>query len=825
MTRPGGKNSMPKFHDRRAWMRATVSTGVLALLLASSARADAPDAAATQAKPAAATDEIIVSATKSERPLRDVPVSVSVTSAETIQEAHIVDLKDLQSVVPSLMVQQANTVAQTNFIIRGFGNGSGNDGLEGSVGVFVDGVYRSHSEASMNDLPDVNSIEVLRGPQSTLFGKNVSAGAITITTAEPQFTYGADAEVSFGNYNLRQEKLSVTGPLSDTVAVKLSGMDDMRDGYLNNTTTGQDVDNHARASLRADTLWAPNDLFKLRVIADYGIIHDRCCGAVQLEDGGATDVMAAKQGAVINLPSQQFDNVFSSYLSPTNHVSGSGISAQADWNAGFAKITSITAYRDNISRSFEELSYNSLNTATYELANNIKTFTQELRAASTGNGPLTWLTGAFYDHETLRTDTDVVYGPAIYNYMNEITGGAVTELETLQHYVTPTIVAGGTYFQPGQGINAPAAQTQDTLSLFGHADYKVTDHLTLTGGLAYLFDRKAAALNVTMNDPFSALNLNDVPQLAYLKVPVNAFAALNPAQFFYADTANHAPVNFPNANENGVLEGNKLTHSIQVSYDFGVVNTYLTYATGWKAGAFNLSYYSRPPNAQGVGRSVNPEDSTLYEAGLKAAYPGGYFNFAIFNEAIRNFQTDTYEGTAYVLENAGQETSRGVEIDTRWRPIDWLMLTGSATYLNAVYNSYANAPCTYNPAACVNGTQNLTGTTPAGIPRWSLSTSATLTQNLTDDIGAYLRGEVDYSSKDQVISSVPPNVGTWGNFAVNASLGFVSTMHQAEAMLWVRNLTNYRTMVNEFPTVAQTGSYSGYPNEPRTFGITLRKQF
>ena len=152
------------------------------------------------------SDDIIVTATKREQTLQDVPISVSVTGVETIEKAQIRDLIDLQSVVPSLKVAQFNAAGQTNFIIRGFGNGNGNDGIESSVGVFIDGVYRSRSASALDDLPEIERVEVLRGPQSTLFGKNVSAGAISIVTKRPAFDWGGKAEISIGNYSLMQDQ-------------------------------------------------------------------------------------------------------------------------------------------------------------------------------------------------------------------------------------------------------------------------------------------------------------------------------------------------------------------------------------------------------------------------------------------------------------------------------------------------------------------------------------------------------------------------------------------------------------------------------------------
>ena len=181
--------------------------------------------AAASQNGADASDDIIVTATKREQTLQDVPVSVSVTSQQTIERAQIRDLVDLQSVVPSLKVAQFNSVGETNFIIRGFGigNGNGNVGIEGSVGVFIDGVYRSRSAASLNDLPEVERIEVLRGPQSTLFGKNVSAGAINIVTRLPQFDPEGRVDLTIGNYGQLLAKATVTGPITDTIAVRLSG--------------------------------------------------------------------------------------------------------------------------------------------------------------------------------------------------------------------------------------------------------------------------------------------------------------------------------------------------------------------------------------------------------------------------------------------------------------------------------------------------------------------------------------------------------------------------------------------------------------------------
>ncbi|HEX7750885.1 MAG TPA: TonB-dependent receptor plug domain-containing protein, partial [Novosphingobium sp.] len=222
----------------------TKSTHRIALLCAT-ATLGLSCAAQAQETPAAddtsgeyAGNEIIVTATKREQTLQDVPVAVSVTTAQTLERAQIRDIKDLGTVVPSLRVGERQNSASTNFFIRGFGNGANNAGIEPSVGVFIDGVYRSRSAAQIADFPDVARVEVLRGPQSTLFGKNASAGVISIVTEKPKFEFGGNVEASYGNYDAVVVKGVVTGPVSDTLALSLAGGINKRDGYNRNLATG-----------------------------------------------------------------------------------------------------------------------------------------------------------------------------------------------------------------------------------------------------------------------------------------------------------------------------------------------------------------------------------------------------------------------------------------------------------------------------------------------------------------------------------------------------------------------------------------------------------
>ena len=801
-------------------MRTAYYLGVSLLALAIGSPALAQTAPATQPTQGpdgpAQIDDVIVTAAKREQSLQDVPISVSVTSAETIDQAQIRDLIDLQTVVPSLKINQFAATGQTNFFIRGFGNGAGNDGIESSVGVFVDGVYRSRTSSALDDLPEVQRIEVLRGPQSTLFGKNVSAGAISIVTARPQFDWGGNAEVSFGNYNSIIARASVTGPISDTVAFRLSGTRNTRDGTMQNLTTGNDVNDRDRWSVRGDLLWLPSEDLSVRIIADYNRISEVCCGTVQLQNGPSSGAIPALGLGAIGNPATRFNRDIVFDVDPSNELVGKGVSAQVDWDIGSADFTSITAWRNQTNESFQDVDFTGADLAYKNQANEISTFTQEFRLTSNGDGPFNWLIGAFYQDESLDTGVDTRFGTEIRAYVNALSGGAINILETVQGRPV-----GAYYFQAGQGILDFYTLDQTAYSVFGQADYEITDRFTVTAGLAFLSDKKEARSNVVLTDLFSQQN--------FTTFAGGAFRGLNALQFFYGNTANHGPVNFPNASESGVLEDDQVTYALRAAYDFDLFNVYASYSTGWKAGAYNLSSDSRPPNAAGVGRTADPEDVTVYEVGLKANFSQGYFNLALFDQSIEGFQSNAYTGTGYSLVNAGEQSVKGAEIDAVWHPAEWLELTGGVTYLDPLYDSFTGAPCaSFDTVRCptpATPARDLSGQTPANIPEWSYSFAAVLTHDFGNGFEGYARAEYDYASDVALAENVPPAIATYGRENVNASLGLTYAPQQIEVMIWARNLTDQDTIVAAFPTVAQAGSFSGFTNQPRTYGVTLRKRF
>ena len=905
----------------------------------------------------ASADEIVVTATKRAATLQEVPVAVSVVDADTIEKGQVQDIIDLQTSVPSLRVTQLQNSSQTNFLIRGFGNGANNPGIESSVGVFIDGVYRSRSAAAILDLPTLERVEILRGPQSTLFGKNTSAGVISITTKKPEYELGGSVEASYGNYNQVLFKGTVTAPLSDQLAFRLSGSMNHRDGYYTNIVDGNDINERKRWSARGQLLWEPTDAMSWRLIGEYNRIDEVCCGAVQLFNGPATlgigpgtmvdlvspialggmlpagvvngipvytdaqitastvTVPVPGLGGLIGDASDPFAREVAYNQNPSNELTGKGISLQGDWDLGGAQVTSITAYRDQTDNTETDADFSSLAAITNPQSRSYETFTQEIRIASTGaDNTVDWLLGGFYFDEKVEFNRDVIWGPDARAFADMLgflaTGSPVVLAGAEAAFMAPA----GSFFAPGTGVFGEYTMDNKAYSFFANLDFHLTDRLTLSGGVSYIKDKKESVGTSTLTDVLSSADLNGAGLRGYVLgatgvdiatdpapvvaaalgtalpdpsagLPPGAFAidpttgavlsgpitigelgsaiaatdcylpspalacnsalALAPFQFF-------APqVNFPNPADpadNGLLEDDKVTYMARLGYDVtDNVNAYFTYATGWKAGAVNLSSDSRPPDATGFGRAARPEDVELFELGVKANFDGGYINIAVFDQTIEDFQSNLFIGTGFVLANAEEQSVRGFEVDTMFQPVDPLQLNFSITYLDPEYDTFTMAPCSsfqgFTPEGCAaNPATGWTpdffdgsGLRPAGIHEISLSTSALYTKQMENGDSAYLRLEYLHESDVQALDNVPADIASRKVDVLNASIGY-EMENGFSFNLWARNLTNDEYLLSAFPSVGQADprpdwaggtldSFSGYTNAPRTYGLTIRKRF
>ncbi len=875
------------FHvsSRAVTLRGALLTGAAALAIPSAAAAQDQEIADPDADQMVLETEeqdtgtvIIVTASKREQTLQETPISVSVTSGETLEQAQIRDVLDLQTVTPSLRVSQLQTSSASTFIIRGFGNGDNNFGIEPSVGVFIDGVFRSRSAAALSDLPNVQRIEVLNGPQSTLFGKNASAGVISVVTRPPQFDFGGSVSASYGNYNNILVKGDVTGPLTETIAFAVDGSYQKRDGFGEIVNLGEEINNRDRWSTRGQLLFEPTPDLTFRAIADYSKIDEICCQAATLVAGPTAPAIGALGGQI----STDFF-AYESFLNrvPTNEVDNYGGSLQADFSTGSLSFTSITSYRELQNAFNSDIDFSSLDIANETREQDVETFTQELRVSSDFDGPINFLLGGYYFDEKISQDSAIQNGENIRDFF-EILAGANPVDVILGN---PTVFNGveAAFGLPQESIFTTPLLTSERFamdntswSIFGTVDFEPVDGLVFTVGGNYTDDSKDFSLSQTSFDPLAQINFVDafITQATALNPDLPTIttrdgfqalpeavqqgliaAATDPAQnpLLGLSAFQFQPLflDIPNAVEDGRTRDDKFTYLLRASYQvIPEVNVYASYATGFKASSVNLSRDSRPlaadfvagpggstfaapdspivnaglalPNLSSGSRFAGPEEAEVYEIGLKGQWDGFGFNIAVFDQTIEGFQSFAFTGTGFALRNAGEQSVKGFELDTTIQPTDGLVFTFATTHLDPLFDSFPGS---------VNG--DLTGVRPAGIPAWAISTSATYNHEFGMS-GNRLITRVDYSheSNDDINNGLPTFNTALGNDLifrrevnlVNASATF-AMVNGLEVGVWGRNLLNDEYILTVFDGVAQSGTVSGYPSAPRTYGGVVRFKF
>ncbi|MCH7853816.1 MAG: TonB-dependent receptor [Proteobacteria bacterium] len=775
-------------------------------------------------------EEIVVTASKRAQTLQEVPIAVSVVTSEILQKAQIRDIKDLQSLVPSLRVTQLQQTGNTNFVIRGFGNGANNVGIEPSVGVFIDGVYRSRSSSALADLPNLERIEVLRGPQSTLFGKNASAGVISVITAKPDLdAFGGSASLTVGDFSEVIVKADITGPLSDTVAFSLSGNVNQRDGYFKDLTSGGEYNEHDRFGLRGQLLFQPSDNLEFRFIVDHDEIDEACCGVANLVNGPTGPVIQAIGGQI--LPESPFSRSQFFDFAPVNEIENSGVSLQIDYDYETMTLTSITSFRNQSKFENGDVDFTSARLIDPNSSDtDIDTFTQEIRLASSGQGAVDWMIGGFYFDEDVSVENVLTYG-ADFRSFADILAGGIPGNSALNLIEGGIGVPQGTFFAQGQGRFEMFALDNQAFSIFGQLDiHMMDDRVTLTLGANYTEDEKDARANMVVTDVFSGLDLEQVggafifaavfqqaidggadvatataiaSGTAAFLAPIecsaanpppgcNALLALRPLQFMPPF------LNFPNSVENGSTSDDEVTWTARLAFNAtDNVNIYFGAATGFKASSWNLSRDSRPfaadlnaINTAGLGlnnlnsgtRFAGPEDATVYEVGLKARFDRGSVNIAIFDQEIEGFQSNLFLGTGFVLANAGKQSTKGVELEAKYAPIDDLRLSFAGTWLDPKYDSFPNA-------SGVNGPVDLSGTKVPGVHEFSMNLSGIYSFDFGSSMSGFVRAEYIFDDKVPIVENVPTSVASREVSTFNASIG-IEWDNGFEAMLWGRNLNN-----------------------------------
>ncbi len=699
---------------RAARLLRTTAMGVSIAVAVVAAPAFAQDAPADTATDDSGDAPIVVTAQGRAQLLSDVPVAISAVSAETLQNSGANDIRQLNQVAPSLLVSSTGSEANGSARIRGIGTVGDNPGLESSVPVFIDGVYRSRSGIGLNELGEIDRIEVQRGPQGTLGGRNSSAGLISIYSKKPDFNFGATGEVTYGNYDYWRLGGSVTGPITDTLAARLDGVWVKRDGFYKDTANDRDVNNRDRYFLRGQLLFEPTDALSVRLIADYTYRNEECCAATYVGPsvnpyiGNLNTPTAVGAGAtptsnnIINVLRDlgqslgAFNQGYSRDISvtPGRSFAGKtkdyGFSGQIDYDFGGATLTSITAYREYRSSQAGDVDYGTVDilyrAPDDDAYRQFHTFTQELRLQGEAfDGKLDWLVGGFYANEKLRVRDNLRFGTQYGRFAacRLITG---TALSGLYSPTNPSCIIPGVgpatllaAFGPAAGpdivaslaaldgisdkgsINDVYRQNGKNWALFTHNIFHITDKLDFTFGVRYTNDKKK--FSATFTNDNTACQVIQGRLLDDLQSP-NATIRAVAGGLIGLGCQGNSTAELNNVSINDKRSEDEWTGTAILSYKpVDDLMVYASYSRGYKAGGFNLDrsalkspilpFAATPGGAQGLVQNLqfDPEKVDSYEIGAK--YSTGPFGLGLtlFRSDFSSFQLNTFNGTVFLVQN------------------------------------------------------------------------------------------------------------------------------------------------------------------------------
>ncbi len=815
-----------------------------ALLLASSALggpavvAD-PPAAPQAAKPAESESngDILVTARRRAETQQTVPIALSVLTGKALAEVGAFNVNRLQQQVPSLQFYSSNP-RNSAINIRGLGAPFGltNDGIEQGVGFYIDGVYIGRVGAATFDFIDVDRVEVLRGPQGTLYGKNTTAGALNITTRAPSFTPEVRAEVSVGNYNFGQFKTSVSGPITDRLAVRLSTSATTRDGTIYDVTRKTDLHRQRNIGFRGQALYKPTDTLSLTLSGDFNVQNPLCC-AQYYARVGTTQRAANRQYAALAAafgyapPSTNpFDRVTDLDADINSRQEVGGVSLVANWDLGPATLTSVSAWRYWDWQPANDRDFIGLPITTVsQNPSQQKQYSQEIRLASNGKNTLDYTVGAFFFNQTIDTQGSQVQGSAASRFL--LSGADATNPKVLDGLTsTNTIAFDNTSF-----------------AVFGKLNWAATEKFHIQPGLRVNYDKKSGSYVSVVsihNSQYDFVATADTVagQLAAARAKSAAAGTTFQNQINTLAPQSYSP-RFSAWNVSGDLT---------LSYDFASdVHGYATYARSFKSGGINLSGLPLNSTSTGVDlttQTVKPEKVNAYEIGLKTQFLDRRLtlNLAGFWTDIKDYQATVNNNAINVirgyLANAGKVRSRGFEFDTTYRPTPRFNLYFNGAYTDAKYIDFKNAPCPpeltggtaasatsaataagvaggVSPAAC-----DISGQRLPGISKWSLSYGAEYNVLVGSSGGQVYLG-YDGTYRTRFSSNPSPSAYTYiaGYSLSNFRLGYRKKDFNVYA--WVRNAfdRNYFELLST--QSGSTGLIVGQPGDPRTFGGTISKTF
>jgi iron complex outermembrane receptor protein len=743
---------------------------------------------------------VTVTARRVEEELQNVPVPVSVINAGALQSTQAFNVNRLKELVPTVQFYTSNP-RNSAINIRGLGSPFGltNDGIEPGVGFYVDGVFYARPASATMDFLDLERVEVLRGPQGTLYGKNTTAGAISITSRKPSFVPETNFELNFGNVGFIQAKGSVSGPLGRKVAARISFSGTQRDGMLKNVRTGDDVNDLNNLGVRTQLLITPTSTVSILLAADYS--RQRPKGYAQTIAGVAPTLrpanrqyeqMAADLG--YRPPSfNAFDRLVDTDTPWRSTQDLAGASATINWAHGKGVLTSITGWRWWDWRPSNDRDFTGLPITTISAApSKHRQITQEVRWAAAVSSRLNYLVGFFTFNQALS--------PSGYHKQEQGSAAA-------RFLLAPSAAASTPGLLDGYGQNIDFDYRNTSSAVFGQVEYAITNRLRITPGLRYNYDQKTLNYDQTV---YGGLQTTNAALIALQRSILSPLA-------YKADIGDH--------NVSGQLTlAHKTTERI---------NTYATYSTGFKSVGLNLG--GVPTDAAGApivsAAVVRPERVRHVELGLKSQLRSNVTaNLAVFNTGIRNFQTQVVNAQVGVLRgylaNADKVRVRGIEVDVNAQVTPELNVYSAIAFTDGRYVSFPDAP---PPLEETGGPQvkDVSGSTLPGISRWAFSAGAEYARRktfLTVPGEYFYRLDTSFRSRFSSNPSasrylIAPTYGL-----LNPRVGF-RTVDGWSISVWARNLTNSNYFEFLSPAPGNSGLYVGLPGDYRTFGITIARSF
>lgn len=749
-------------------------------------------------------EEVVVTARRRSETAQEVPIPITVVDGTLIEQAGAFNVNRVKELIPSVQLFTSNP-RNTGINIRGIGSPFGltNDGLDPGVGFYVDGVYYARPAAATFDFIDIDQIEVLRGPQGTLFGKNTTAGAFNITTRKASFIPGADFELSYGNYGYIQAKTSITGPLSKKFATRVSFSGTQRDGVIENISTGKYINDINNLGGRAQLLYVPSENTSITLAVDASSQHPDgysqvVAGVVQTNRAAYRQFDAIIADLNYALPSE---NAFDRKIDhDTPWQSGNelgGASLNLDTKMGSGTLTSTTAWRywnwdPSNDRDFTGLQAlaKSQNPAKH------RNWSQEVRYAGEFSPNLSGVVGLFYIDQEVKINGTEESGSAQWRFSQSTTSPL---------WQTPGLFE-------GYGINTKASIKSSSAAVFANLDWKIIGGLHVLPGIRFNYDKKDVVYD---RKTYGGLETTD-PALLALKRSVYS------DQSYVSDA-----------------EENNLTYNVTLGYKANNrINTYATYSTSFKPVGVNVAGL---PTVNGQPATdlavINPEYVKHFEFGVKTSPSSkSTANLTFYNTDIKDYQTNVQSPELGVnrgyIANAEKVNVRGAELDVNLKINNHLTIYGAVAYTEGTYVTFTNAPLPLEETGqVIDGVQiafkDISGERLPGISKWagSLGGEFNTSGNFLRQAGKFfIAFDTYYRSEFSSSPSPSAYLNIDGYALLNARAGF-RVSDGTSISLWGRNVLNQDYFEQLLPAGGNAGHYAGVLGDPRTFGITLRYSY